>query len=105
VFYSGYDCNADVYFDNITAEKIVKEYVSPAPEAPEGGGEGGGNEGGDGTKPENPTPDTPTPDTPTPDTPIAPEGSGGDISIDSSLVGDGAPRPEDMTGNWVDPNG
>ena len=94
VFYSGYDCSADVYFDNITAEKIVKEYVSPTPEEPEGG------EGGEGTEPENPTPDTPTPDTP-----ITPEGSGGEISIDTSLVGDGAPRPGDMTGNWIDPNG
>ena len=94
-FYSGYDCSADVYFDNIIAEKIVKEYVSPTPEEPEGG------EGGEGTQPENPTPDTPTPDEPS--APVIPGGEKGE----TALGGDGndLPREGDTTDIWVDPSG
>ena len=102
-FYAGYDCNADVYFDNIVAEKIVKEYVKPE------GGEGGS---GEGTEPENPKPDNPNPDNPdNPDEPDLPEEPTGPVipggeKGEVTLGGEGdVPRAEDASDMWVDPSG
>jgi hypothetical protein len=101
VFYSAYDCSADVYFDNIVAEKIIKDYPvidNGDPDVPDDGGDGSdpddpGEGGGTGTdKPEGGT-----------EKPTEPDENGG-IEINPDYVpSEGEPFPDDINPNWSNP--
>jgi len=91
-FYSGYDSEADVYFDGISAVIIEKEFVPSEGENP-----------GQGEEPK-PEPEEPKPEFP--ESPILPDDPEGEINVgDGFKPPVGAPNPDDVNGNWSSPNG
>lgn len=95
--YSAYDSSADVYFDNIIAEKIVKDYPIIDNEDPDDPNEGGG--AGENTGDADGSDDND-------DNEKEPGSSddGGSIIIPPGYISpEGAPLPDDFNPNWSTP--